>query len=58
MGGGGCEWEVRYGCKNGNECQYVEEDVTGRWRCEGGECEWEVEGVSAGPDISSHMTFN
>ena len=39
MGGGGCEWEVRYGCKDGNECQYVE-------------------GVSAGPDISSHMTFN
>ena len=24
MGGGECEWEVRYGCKNGNECQYVE----------------------------------
>ena len=39
MGGGGCEWEVRYSFKDGNECQYVE-------------------GVSAGPDISSHMTFN
>ena len=24
----------------------VEEDVSERWRCEGGECEWEVEGVS------------
>ena len=22
------------------------ESVRGRWRCEGGECEWEVEGVN------------